>query len=415
MDFSTAALGRVIRDRRLAKHMTQDALGREAGYGAGAAVSISRIEGGRTRPGFDHLSGIAAALDRTPDQLEAEAAKRTRESRGQNGDSPSGDHRNGAQERVKDRVRRIQQEVQDRTDGITKLAGEFNEAHDRARDDFFMKFVGVAQQIEGAPQPDPMDLQDDDMTEDTTQDPEAQAAFRLRAWSHGVASVLAGGASVAVGGAAGAAVGGAAAYGTFMAAVSLGTASTGAAISGLSGAAATNAALALLGGGTLAAGGAGVAGGTMLLTAIVATPALLLAIGGGVIWMVRRNRRQQQELIEKLDKADAELTETRPGVEAVEDILPRVTKLLDYIAVHAGHALTRWEAQLGTRPLDWVSLEEEPQQHYKDFIEIAACQLSLVSINVQELMASRGEELERRIKLVREVLNQAKTTIEKLV
>lgn len=48
-------------------------------------------------------------------------------------------------------------------------------------------------------------------------------------------------------------------------ATTFGTASTGTAISALSGAAATNAALAWIGGGTLAAGGAGMAGGSALL------------------------------------------------------------------------------------------------------------------------------------------------------
>ena len=58
----------------------------------------------------------------------------------------------------------------------------------------------------------------------------------------------------------------------------LATASTGAAISGLSGAAATNATLAWLGGGALSAGGFGIAGGTLALGGIVLGPAL--AIGG---------------------------------------------------------------------------------------------------------------------------------------
>ena len=57
----------------------------------------------------------------------------------------------------------------------------------------------------------------------------------------------------------------------------LGTAGTGAAISGLSGIAATNATLAWLGGGTLAAGGGGVALGTAVLGGLIAGPALLLA------------------------------------------------------------------------------------------------------------------------------------------
>ena len=58
----------------------------------------------------------------------------------------------------------------------------------------------------------------------------------------------------------------------------LGSASTGAAISGLSGVAATNATLAWLGGGSLAAGGMGMSGGIAVLGGIVAAPVLL--VGG---------------------------------------------------------------------------------------------------------------------------------------
>ena len=62
---------------------------------------------------------------------------------------------------IKDRVKRIQAEVDRRTALITKLADAFNEAHDRARDEFFMKFVEVAVGISGAPQPDAAALDDD--------------------------------------------------------------------------------------------------------------------------------------------------------------------------------------------------------------------------------------------------------------
>lgn len=71
------------------------------------------------------------------------------------------------------------------------------------------------------------------------------------------------------------ALAGVASYGGVM---MLGTASTGTAITALTGAAATNATLAWLGGGSLAAGGLGVAGGMAVLGGIVAAP--VLAIGG---------------------------------------------------------------------------------------------------------------------------------------
>lgn len=75
----------------------------------------------------------------------------------------------------------------------------------------------------------------------------------------------------------GAGAGALAAYGAYSGTMLLASASTGTAISGLSGAAATNATLAWLGGGTLASGGLGVAGGTLALGSIVAGPALLIA------------------------------------------------------------------------------------------------------------------------------------------
>src|SRR5690606_2663934 len=61
----------------------------------------------------------------------------------------------------------------------------------------------------------------------------------------------------------------------------LAAASTGTAISTLSGAAATNATLAWLGGGSLAAGGFGMAGGMAVLGGVVAGP--ILAVGGGML------------------------------------------------------------------------------------------------------------------------------------
>lgn len=66
------------------------------------------------------------------------------------------------------------------------------------------------------------------------------------------------------------------AFGAYSGTMALGCAGTGAAISGLSGIAATNATLAWLGGGTLAAGGGGMALGGMVLGSIVAGPALLI-------------------------------------------------------------------------------------------------------------------------------------------
>lgn len=66
------------------------------------------------------------------------------------------------------------------------------------------------------------------------------------------------------------------AFGAYNAAMTFATASTGTAISSLSGIAASNATLAFFGGGSLAAGGWGMAGGTMVLGGLVAGPAMLV-------------------------------------------------------------------------------------------------------------------------------------------
>lgn len=82
-----------------------------------------------------------------------------------------------------------------------------------------------------------------------------------------------------------AAVGGA----TIVAAI--GTASTGTAIATLSGAAATNATLALIGGGTLAAGG----GGILLGTAILTGGGSLIAIGVGFgVWKLLTRKKKSK-------------------------------------------------------------------------------------------------------------------------
>ncbi|MGB3512997.1 MAG: hypothetical protein WBA93_28045 [Microcoleaceae cyanobacterium] len=87
----------------------------------------------------------------------------------------------------------------------------------------------------------------------------------------------------AQGGFGAAAAGAAGGYGATTMATSVGVASTGTAISGLSGAAASSATLAWLGGGSLAAGGGGMALGTLVLGGITVGPALAVAgfvIGG---------------------------------------------------------------------------------------------------------------------------------------
>jgi len=79
------------------------------------------------------------------------------------------------------------------------------------------------------------------------------------------------------------------------------TASTGTAIASLSGAAATNATLAVLGGGTVAAGGGGVAGGTAVIGTLSATGVGLVAvaaigIGAGAMYLFQISDENTERL-----------------------------------------------------------------------------------------------------------------------
>lgn len=116
-------------------------------------------------------------------------------------------------------------------------------------------------------------------------------------------------------------------WGTYGGVMTLGTAGTGAAISGLSGAAATNATLAWLGGGAITAGGGGMVLGSMVLGGIVAIPALLIA--GGIIGAKGK---------ESLNNAKCNLAEAKKidsdvnvAVKELEIIQEKVKQFIDVI------------------------------------------------------------------------------------
>lgn len=118
-----------------------------------------------------------------------------------------------------------------------------------------------------------------------------------------------------LGAAAGAGLAGAAAgfavYGGVMA---LGAASTGTAISALTGVAATNATLAALGGGSLAAGGMGMVGGTAILGATVAAP--VIAIAG---WAYNSHGEEALRNAKKArDEVDAAVAKMSRGISLLE-------------------------------------------------------------------------------------------------
>jgi transcriptional regulator with XRE-family HTH domain len=402
MAVSAEALGLAIKRlrERPDRKITQQELGDAAGYASGAAVSISRIEAGRSRPKAERLERIADGLGVTVEEI-VKVASEVEDAVSTPPDPEDADtHLEGLS--FKERLLRVQKVVSERTDSATAAAEQFNRAVDRARDGFFDPFCATGGEIEGAEVVESPDSADNDDNSDAA----TEARYRLKHSSSVVAGALGGGV-------AGAALGSASAYGAFTAAAAFGTASTGTAIGSLSGVAATNATMAVLGGGSLAAGGAGMAGGTMLLMGIVATPIAALA-AAGAFYMVRKNRKKQAELEVILGEAESEIAESQHGFDAMIELMGRATEILDDIAVHGSRAYQRWSARLPPRPTRWSGMSESQRERYLDFIQVAGAQLliSTVSMRFTLLMSARGDDLEALVQACEEQLGESRRVVD---
>ena len=150
---------------------------------------------------------------------------------------------------------------------------------------------------------------------------------------------------VAGGAAAGVAGGALTAVGAYGAAMTFASASTGTAISALSGAAATNATLAFFGGGSLASGGLGMVGGMYVLGGLVAGPALMVM---GMITEAKSkeklekalsNKAQADEIVESLNAASVQCSAIRRRTYMFYNLLahldslflPQVWKMQDIV------------------------------------------------------------------------------------
>ncbi|MBS5989731.1 MULTISPECIES: hypothetical protein [Anaerococcus] len=111
-------------------------------------------------------------------------------------------------------------------------------------------------------------------------------------------------------------------------ATTFGLASTGTAISALSGAAATNAALAWLGGGALVAGGGGMAAGNAFLAMAgpvgLAIAAISLAASGLLFWKNNKDKKHLENLFAAISHRDVKSYEL-----AIVEILERIKRIDD--------------------------------------------------------------------------------------
>ncbi|MFB6838727.1 hypothetical protein [Streptomyces sp. NPDC056361] len=186
--------------------------------------------------------------------------------------------------------------------------------------------------------------------------------------------------------------------GTIAAVGAFATASTGTAISGLSGAAATSAVLAWLGGGSLAAGGGGIAAGTLVLGGITAAP-VLLAAGGLISWKGRKDLRERRAAAALLKEHAAELRVREAGAAAWCKHSRQVRQLLDGL---------RKEVRRGLRAVGGLV---DGQDDYSAYTPAQRAEIDLLTALAGDLVAvlrtpmadddGRVPDLSRRV--VREV------------
>lgn len=160
-------------------------------------------------------------------------------------------------------------------------------------------------------------------------------------------------------GAGGGALSGAlAAFGAYNGTMAFAAASTGTAISSLSGAAATNATLAWLGGGTLASGGMGVAGGALALGALAAGPALLIAGW----YMGAKAESKVNDALSNLAEAKRFKTDIESAIvitNGIQDVAKKALDILSTIRMHARRNLKLFKNMVESEGYDYAVYTQE--------------------------------------------------------
>lgn len=173
--------------------------------------------------------------------------------------------------------------------------------------------------------------------------------------------------------------------GALWVATTFGTASTGTAISTLSGAAASNAALAWLGGGTLAAGGSGVAGGTALLA--LAGPVGWTIAGASVLTSITlfahkkyKNRKLKND----------ELTAIKKNTAVLNAVDAQIRNLVDQSGLLRDGLVANYSDALEFFDSDFLSLTPTQQSRLGTLVNNTLATATLLTEHIEQ--ASDNDE-----------------------
>ena len=168
------------------------------------------------------------------------------------------------------------------------------------------------------------------------------------------------------------------------------TASTGSAIAGLSGAAATNATLAWLGGGALAASGGGMAAGAVVLNLIAVAPAAL--IGGITVAIVGSKQKTSAR------KYTAEVNVAIENIRSAISLLPKVAVRVAELSAVLKALVDRAEEAVDALE----ALSFDPDLHAADFAKALQLVRAIREVvNTPVINAGTGEPTAVSLQIVR--------------
>ena len=370
---SNRSPGEVLAEARKSLGWSQAKLAETLGF---STVLISKIESGVRTPSEAFIQALASHLPEKAEAVQEAAGSEAHSDKRVSGglkvvDAMTLAKKNG--ERA-NRLRTRAENAKRSADEVAQLLDEKVKEFDREVVDPFARLVARVADL-------PEDVIVHAYVSPTDANPEFSDALKdaqLKT-SKSIFALL--GAGV-LGSGSGAAVGAGAATATYLTVASIAAASTGAAISGLSGAAATSATLAAIGGGSLAAGGLGIAGGTALLTGIVALP-VIAAVAGAVLASGGRILEKQKAVEQKIQQAETDFDANEVIVGTFVTRAGRINEILTVALLAARNHRRTIERELPDQgDVAWSELDPSQQASVRRVTEIVLACLTVLALPI---------------------------------
>ena len=211
---------------------------------------------------------------------------------------------------------------------------------------------------------------------------------------------------------AGTAAGGFAGFAALGSVTAFGAASTGTAIAGLSGAAASNALLAWFGGGALAAGGYGMAGGAFVVGGVFAAPALIIA---PFVWDKIGTKK-----LEDAKKMEAQVKKAVGELHVAQNLIAAILQRSELLINTIEHCKNNFEEflillnELVENEKDFNNYSQEEKLFVGNTILMAKLLMNIIEmpvVNEQGKLARNKKSINASLKEIDNLANDSSTIV----